>query len=726
MDVFELMGTIKIDADEANKALDECSQRGQQTESKMGRVFGAIGNGAVACGKAIAAGLAVGATAMAGLTMKALNATGELEQNMGGSEAVFGEYAASIQATASEAFANMGLSTSDYLATANQMGALFQGSGMSVQQSMQMSQDAMQRAADVASIMGIDTAAAMEAVAGAAKGNFTMMDNLGVAINDTTLNAYALEKGLGKTTDQMTQQEKTALAMEMFMERTAYAAGNYAKENETLAGALGTAKAALTNFLDGSGDVDQLVSSLSNAANVIVDSLGEILPRLTSGLTELVQNVVPLIPPLLQELLPALIDGATTLITGLVSALPAVLDVLVNSALPMLLTGMVTIFNELVSALPALVESIVSALPALIPQLINGLVSMIVTLCSSLPDIIMPIIEYLPEIIVSLVDALMTNLPILIEGAVQLVVGLVGALPQIIIGLVEAMPTVLQSLAEGLISGGDALIEGMTQIWDSVCTAVQNVITGLAETLGEWCSSVGSMVSQKWEEMKSNTAEKWEGIKSTISEKATAAKQVASNIWNGLKTNASSIFATISSVASQKWNDVKTKMTQPIETAKAKIKGIVDTIKGFFSGMNISFPHIKLPHFSITPAGWKIGDLLDGSIPKLGISWYAKAMDNPMILNSPSIFGYDPVNGNLLGGGEAGSEVVSGTNTLMNMIGRVVEVKTAAQNERLIGVLTAILEAILGGNADMVKALMADRKFAVGEREFARLVRTYA
>jgi hypothetical protein len=38
-----------------------------------------------------------------------------------------------------------------------------------------MSTEAMQRAADVASIMGIDTSAAMEAIAGAAKGNFTMI-----------------------------------------------------------------------------------------------------------------------------------------------------------------------------------------------------------------------------------------------------------------------------------------------------------------------------------------------------------------------------------------------------------------------------------------------------------------------------------------------------------------------------------------------------------------------
>ncbi|MFR2155273.1 MAG: hypothetical protein ACLS48_12025 [[Eubacterium] siraeum] len=62
-------------------------------------------------------------------------------------------------------------------------------------QSADMVTQSMQRASDVASIMGISVDSAMEAVAGMAKGNFTMMDNLGVAINDTNLQIYAQEKG---------------------------------------------------------------------------------------------------------------------------------------------------------------------------------------------------------------------------------------------------------------------------------------------------------------------------------------------------------------------------------------------------------------------------------------------------------------------------------------------------------------------------------------------------
>jgi phage-related minor tail protein len=48
------------------------------------------------------------------------------------------------------------------------------------------------------------------------------------------------------------------------------------------------------------------------------------------------------------------------------------------------------------------------------------------------------------------------------------------------------------------------------------------------------------------------------------------------------------------------------------------------------------------------------------------VEWYKKAMNNGMILNSPTIFG---ASGNhLLGGGEAGPEAVVGVSSLMDMI----------------------------------------------------------
>ena len=127
---------------------------------------------------------AVGAGMTAGFTVPVVGAIGgivksfaSLEQNIGGTKAVFGEFAQTVQKDAESAYKNMGLSASDYMATANKMASLFQGSGIEQKKSMDLTTSAMQRAADVASVMGVDMSMAMESVAGAAKGNFTMINN---------------------------------------------------------------------------------------------------------------------------------------------------------------------------------------------------------------------------------------------------------------------------------------------------------------------------------------------------------------------------------------------------------------------------------------------------------------------------------------------------------------------------------------------------------------------
>ena len=287
-------------------------------------VVGAIGTGAVALVKSSLA------------NMK------ELEQNMGGSEAVFGEYAQTIQKTGVSAFKNLGLSMSDYLATANKMGSLFVGSGFNLNDAASLTAETMQRAADVASVMGIDVAWAMESIAGAAKGNFTMMDNLGVAMNNTTLQAYALEKGLSSSVEEMTTAEKVALAMEMFMDRTAYAAGRYAEENNTLAGSLTTLGAAWNNFLAGTGEnsVDDLVWSITNAVDVFSVKMGELLPRLEKELPDLLAKLTPVLSELLRITLPGLTQMAIKLVPPIAAALVEVGKALVPALFDGLLSGL--------------------------------------------------------------------------------------------------------------------------------------------------------------------------------------------------------------------------------------------------------------------------------------------------------------------------------------------------------------------------------------------------
>ncbi len=230
------------------------------------------------------AGLAKGAAALGigKLFKEAVDGAGELEQNIGGSASVFKEYAGTVQTAAKSAYESLGLSESKYLATATKMGALFQGTGSSIAASADMTTNAMKRAADVASIMGISIDDAMYSISGMAKGNFTMMDNLGVAMNDTTLQIYAQEKGLGKLE---TTQQKVNAAYQMFMDKTEYAARNYEKENATYAGSLTTLKAEFENFMAEAGTavmplVTQGIELLSGALN----DLSPIITTVATGI----------------------------------------------------------------------------------------------------------------------------------------------------------------------------------------------------------------------------------------------------------------------------------------------------------------------------------------------------------------------------------------------------------------------------------------------------------
>lgn len=381
-------------------------------DKKSNGISSKMGGIAKSVGSAFVKGSAAAGTALAGLIGKSVSMAGDLEQQLGGTEAVFGQFASQVQAKSKEAFSTMGLSANDYMANINKMGALMQGSGLDIETSMDLSSQAMQRASDVASIMGIDIDTAMESIAGAAKGNFTMMDNLGVAMNATTIEAYALSKGVNKSYNEMTKAEQVQYAMQMFLEKSSYAMGNYSKENETFAGSLQTLKASFGNFMSGAGSIDDVINSVVSFGNILVKSITEMAPKITTGLVQLLNGIIPQIPILLQSLLPSVVTGVISLIQGIINMLPTIIT---------MLAGM---------------------LPTIITALINGLVTIIQTLAQMLPELIPTIIDAILGIIPILID----NLPLFIKAGYQLITGLLEGIIRSVPTLLSYIPKIISSL----------------------------------------------------------------------------------------------------------------------------------------------------------------------------------------------------------------------------------------------------------------------------------------
>lgn len=154
--------------------------------------------------------------------------------------------------------------------------------------------------------------------------------------------------------------------------------------------------------------------------------------------------------------------------------------------------------------------------------------------------------------------------------------------------------------------------------------AAEGLIQSGAKAIANWASGLWTgftaSASATLENIKASITAKFESIKASISTKAAAA---------------------IASVKT-KFAEAKAAITKPFETARDKVKDIVEKIKGFFK-FKVSTPHIPKPTFSISPSGWKLGDLLKGTIPKLSIAWHKEGV----LFTKPTV---------VHGFGEAGAE----------------------------------------------------------------------
>lgn len=139
----------------------------------------------------------------------------------------------------------------------------------------------------------------------------------------------------------------------------------------------------------------------------------------------------------------------------------------------------------------------------------------------------------------------------------------------------------------------------------------------------------------------------------------------------------------VKETASKVWNGIKNAITKPIKAAADFVKKIIDKIKSFFQ-FKVSLPKIKLPHFAIKPKGWRLGDLLEGVIPSLGIDWYAQGG----IFNSPSVIGV----------GEAGPEAVLPIEKLQAMIN--------ASNSQLVAAIVTAMQTANTGGGDKIELVV--------------------
>lgn len=277
----------------------------------------------------------------------------------------------------------------------------------------------------------------------------------------------------------------------------------------------------------------------------------------------------------------------------------------------------------------------------------------------------------------------------------------------IIIGKVVTGIGSIISVASGLIAAIGALnapivliIAGLTALvaagvwvykhWDELKEGAKQ----LGEVFSKVWGDITKKVTEAWENVKTKTSEAMNNIKDKIANSQIA--QAASKVWDAMKKTASDAFSSIKRAYDEHGGGLKGAVAASMEAIKqyyqagfnfidnltgGKLSAIRDKVSNVFSSIvdhvrnavdrirnafnfDWHLPHIELPHFSISGRF----SLDPPEVPHFSIDWYKKAMNSAYMLNGATIFGAS--GGHLLGGGEAGSEMIIGTNKLMQMIGQ--------------------------------------------------------
>lgn len=218
-----------------------------------------------------------------------------------------------------------------------------------------------------------------------------------------------------------------------------------------------------------------------------------------------------------------------------------------------------------------------------------------------------------------------------------------------------------------------------------------------------------------------------ETFRNIVTQAFTKIKETANDVVNNVKSFINSMvdrFNWCKDKATSIFNGVRDAIKNPLETAKKIVKGIVNSIKGFFN-FKISWPKIPLPHFSIKPKNWGIGDLLKGKIPSLGIRWYKKAYTEPYAFDQPTV---TQVGGKMIGVGDGnGKEVVYGHAQLMEDIRQAN--RESSQSYEILKILMSVIERMDEIIKSMSRPVVLDTGAVVGglapsmDTEFGKIIK---
>ena len=262
-DVKDITRAIQQESGKWDKAAKESTDNISNNFSGMLKKLVA-GFGAVKIGKAL---LDIGKAAV--------SAASDLEEVQNVVDVTFGDGASKIEAWAKNAGSQFGLTETQAKRFTSTLGAMMKSAGLTGDEIVDMSTDMAGLAADMASFYNLDFDTAFQKIRSGISGETEPLKQLGINMSVANLNAFALQKGLSKTFEQMTQGEQTMLRYQYLMAATSDAQGDFARTSDGYANSMRTLETNVENLKTKLGEI------LLPAVTEVVSGLNDMLDKLT-------------------------------------------------------------------------------------------------------------------------------------------------------------------------------------------------------------------------------------------------------------------------------------------------------------------------------------------------------------------------------------------------------------------------------------------------------------
>lgn len=452
MNVFDLQAKISLDTKGYEKSLGDAKSKFSDFADGLKGAVGKVGDVLAGIGKVATAAVGTAAAGLTALTKQSLDAVGTYEQMVGGVNKIFEESAQKVIDFSHEAYKSAGLSANEYMEVVTSFSASLVASLKGdTEQAADLANMAIKDMSDNANVFGSDLTSIQNAYTNFAKQNYMLLDNLKLGYGGTAREMARLLNESGVLGDNLINLDDTKglnaaineagfakiiEAIHKTQERLNIIDTTKNEAFGTLEGSARAARAAWQNFLTGVGTPDQFSEQISVAISNISKNLHEIIPRLTEGLTQLVDLLAPEIPPIIEETLPAIIKGSSTLLTGLAKRLPQLL----TAILPSLAEGVVDVTTALVGVLPDLITSLKKSIPIVVQTIMSKKDELIKAgkdiISALFPSDMKEVVTAGSGIVNRLIDGLLSqeSIDAFVEAAPKVIENLVDAIKTILLG----------------------------------------------------------------------------------------------------------------------------------------------------------------------------------------------------------------------------------------------------------------------------------------------------